>query len=201
MSITPILSNFTGPTKSPDTDTLGSLTDVKTPVQGQGPISWHVEDINGVQSTIDTVAYWVPSAIIRLFSPQIYTKPNPTASLYLDKDGTYLTLATGIHVHFPVQANNNLPFMLTQKAISSQHKSNKLPHSANVNIFQNIFNLLFSSTHDLFRNSTVDVSTSKQFLAPADDAIFKIANWNLTPAQKELILWHYRLDHLAMPHV
>ena len=57
MSIIPILSDFTGPIKPPDTDSLGSLTDVRTPVQGQGPISWHVEDINGVQSTIDTVAY------------------------------------------------------------------------------------------------------------------------------------------------
>ena len=39
MSIIPILSDFTGPIKPPDTDSLGSLTDVRTPVQGQGPIS------------------------------------------------------------------------------------------------------------------------------------------------------------------
>ena len=91
--------------------------------------------------------------------------------------------------------------MLTQKTISSQHKSNKSPHSANINTFQNIFNFLFSSTHDIFCNSTVDVPTSKQFLAPADDTIFKRANWNSTPAQKELLLWHYCLGHIAIPHV
>ena len=67
---------------------------------------------------------------------------NPTASLYLDKDGICLTLATGIHVHISVQATHNLSFMLTQKAISSQRKSNKSPQSANVNTFQNI--LIFS---------------------------------------------------------
>ena len=64
MSITPILSNFTSPIKPSVIDSLGSLTKVKTPVQGQGPIALHVEDINDVQSTIDTVVYWVPSATI-----------------------------------------------------------------------------------------------------------------------------------------
>ena len=113
MSIISILSNITGPIKPLNTDSLGSLTDIKTPVQGQGPISWHVEDINGVQSTIDTVACWVPSATIQLFLSQVYTAVNPTASVYIDKDGICLTLTTGIHVHFQVQATNNLPFMLT----------------------------------------------------------------------------------------
>ena len=78
--------------------------------------------------------------------------------------------------------------MLTQKVISSQHMYNKAPHSANIDTFQNIFNFLFSSTHDQFRNSTVDIPASKQFLAPADDSIFKRANWKLKPDQKELLL-------------
>ena len=98
MSITQILSNFTSPIKPSDIDSLGSLTEVKTPVQGQGPISWHMEDINAVQSTIDTVAYWVPSATIRFFSD---TTINPIASFYLDKDDICLILATGTHAHFP----------------------------------------------------------------------------------------------------
>jgi len=110
-------------------------------------------------------------------------------------------LVDGTHVHFPIQKGNNLPFMLTQKAIASQLKSNKQPHSTNSNLFQNICNFIFTSTHDLFRCSTVDLPSLKQFLAPADDAIFKRANWNLTPAQKELLLWHYRLGHIAMSHV
>ena len=71
-----------------------------------------MKDINSVQGTIDTVAYWVTSATIQL-------------------------------------------------------KSNKLPPSAD-------------------------------FLVAADDAIFKKANWNLTPTQMELLLWHYRLGYIAM---
>ena len=78
----------------------------------QGLISWHVKDINSVQGTIDTVAYYVTSATI-------------------------------------------------------QHKSNKLPPSVD-------------------------------FLVAADNVIFKRANWNLTPTQKELLLWHYRFGYIVM---
>ena len=91
MSITPVLSNFTSPIKKPNIDFLDSITDTKTPVQEQGPISWNVKDIIGVQSIIDTIEYWVSSAIIRLFPPQTNTAVNPTVSLYLDKDGVCLT--------------------------------------------------------------------------------------------------------------
>ena len=35
----------------------------------------------------------------------------------------------------------------------------------------------------------------------AEDAVFKQANINLSPEQKELLLWHYRLGHINIKHV
>ena len=33
------------------------------------------------------------------------------------------------------------------------------------------------------------------------DAVFKQANINLTPKQREFLLWHYRLGHIGIKHV
>ena len=200
-SITPTLTDFTGPLQKPNISSLGSLTSVKTPVDGQGPISWHIEDSNGVRSKIDTTAYYVPSATIRLFSPQVYTTANKTASLHLDHTGLSLTLSNGVTVNFPIQHSNNLPFMLTSKAIADRQKSFKSQHLASSDSFQTITGFLFSSTHDCFRTSVVDYVTASTFLSPADDAIFKKSNWNLDSAQKELLRWHYKLGHINMFHV
>jgi hypothetical protein len=34
-----------------------------------------------------------------------------------------------------------------------------------------------------------------------DDAVLKQANSNLSPEQKELLLWHYRLGHIGIAQV
>jgi hypothetical protein len=69
-SITPIPTDFVnGIIHKAD---LQSLTQVNgtTPVCGQGPVQWPIEDVVGTRRTITTDAYYVPDAGIRLFSPQ-----------------------------------------------------------------------------------------------------------------------------------
>ena len=68
-SITPILLDFTGPVGPCCTEALGSLTEVKTKIDGEGPVAWEIEDMNGVTKTINTTAYYVALAMIRIFSP------------------------------------------------------------------------------------------------------------------------------------
>ena len=200
-SITPVLTDFTDSLSTPNISSLGSLTSAKTPVTGQGPIAWNIEDANGVRSTINTTAYYVPTATIRLFSPQVYTAANPTANLHLDHRGLSLKLATNVTVHFPIQSNNNLPFMLTEQALRERRRSTKSAHVVTTDLFTNICTFFLTSTLDNFRASIIDATTASALLVPVDDAIFQKSNWNLDPAQKELLRWHYRLGHINMPRV
>ena len=70
-SNTPIWLDFTGPIGKWNKESLGSLTQVKTTVDGVGLVLWDIEDINGVAHAIETTAYYVYSATICLFSPQV----------------------------------------------------------------------------------------------------------------------------------
>jgi len=120
-SITPVIEDFTRKLQSPDITDLNQLTG-QAKVIGQGPITWQVEDVNGIQRSIDTTAYYAPSASIRLFSPQVYIGTNKTAKLTLMNSGVEFTLRSGSILKFPLNARSNLPFMLTQNAIKQQRK-------------------------------------------------------------------------------
>jgi hypothetical protein len=203
-SITPLLSDFTSTPSSPDTKSLGSLTSASTTVTGQGPIEWNIEDVHGVRRPLPTTAYLVPTATIRLFSPQVYIKENPkTANLYLNASGIKLTMACGTILSFPIQAGSNLPMMLTQEALTNDRLTSCKPvHVASRVSYLNILAFACTSTYDRFaQDSSFKLSTANAFQSPFDDAVFKKTNWNLTSAQQELLLWHYRLGHINLPHV
>jgi hypothetical protein len=203
-SITPLLSDFTSAPTTPDTKSLGSLTSASTTVTGQGPIEWKIEDMHGVCRPLPTTAYLVPDATVRLFSPQVYIKENPTtSSLHLDSTGITLTMSCGTTLKFPIQEGSNLPIMLTQDALSQSRLSNCKPiHVASRLSYLNIMSFLCTSTFDQFtKEASFRLSNESVFLSPLDDAVFKKANWNLSTAQQELLLWHYRLGHINLPHV
>jgi len=71
----------------------------QTAVNGQGTVTWHIEDANGVRRPISTKAYLVSQAGICLFSPQVYFQENKESPnnphLRLDSAGTSLTLECG----------------------------------------------------------------------------------------------------------
>jgi hypothetical protein len=59
-----------------------------------------------------------------------------------------------------------------------------------------------TSTFDHFTKETnFRLSNECVFQSPLDDAVFKKANYNLSTAQQELLLWHYRLGHINLSHV
>ena len=203
-SITPLLSDFTSPPTTADTKSLGSLTSASTTVTGQGPIEWKIEDMHGVCRPLPTTAYLVPEATVRLFSPQVYIRENPTtASLYLNSTGITLTMACATQLHFPIQDGSNLPIMLTQDALSQSRLTDCKPvHVASRLSYFNVMQFICTSTFDLFtQGSTFKLSNECVFQSPLDDAVFKKSNHNLSTPQQELLLWHYRLGHINLPHV
>jgi hypothetical protein len=176
-SITPIASDFSNGIHKADLQTLKQVNGT-TPVCGEGSVHWKIEDMEGIRRTIITDAYYVPDATIRLFSPQVYIGANKTSKLLIDHTGTSLTLKCGTVLHFPINKSNNLPFMLTEASLRSKNKSNLL---STVNSF---------STHN---NST--------YSSLIDRSVFNRDNYNLNPAQQELLKWHCRWCHCDMNRV
>jgi hypothetical protein len=203
-TITPSLSDFTSKPTQPGTATLRSLTTVQTKVSGQGPIKWDIEDVNGVYKKLRTTSYYVPEATIRLFSPQAYFKSNPSGRLTLDIDGITLHMPCGTDLKFPIQPGSNLPIMLTRQALHWSSSSNvRSSHKPSLNTMSNILSFICSTTYDNFVHGTIFHSQHAGAMAAVinDDAVLKQANSNLSPEQKELLLWHYRLGHIGIARV
>jgi hypothetical protein len=168
-SITPIATDFTTEIAKADLQELRQVNGT-TAVCGQGTVLWPIEDVDGVRRSITTDAYYVPDAGIRLFSPQDYIHKNKTAMLVCNCDGICFTLKCGTVLQFPFNKSNNLPFMLTQKSLRKQKDSHLL---SSVN----------TMTSFAVHNSLLDRS------------IFNRDNFNLNPAQCELLKWHCRWCH------
>ena len=88
-SISPLCNDFLRMKKRSDLSEFKQF-DRKAYVSGQDYVSWAIEDLSGVQERIETPAYLVPDAKIRLFSPQTYICDNPSASLLLNHEGVIL---------------------------------------------------------------------------------------------------------------
>jgi hypothetical protein len=138
-----------------------------TPVCGEGSVHWKIEDVDGIRRTITTNAYYVPDAIIRLFSPQVYIGKNKTSNLLINHTGTCFTIKCGTVLRFPINKSNNLPFMLTDASLHSKNKSNLL--------------------------STVDLSSicnNSPYTSLIDRSLFNRDNYTLNPAQQKLLELH-----------
>jgi hypothetical protein len=145
-------------------------------VCGQGEVNWDIEDAEGTCQRINTDAYYVPDAGIRLFSPQVYINANKNSSMQIDSDGILFTLQCGTILSFPFSQSNNLPFMLTESSLRSR-----------------------KSTHI---TSSISTPSSKSiFTSLIDRSVFNRDNYNLNPSQQELLKWHCRWCHCDLNRV
>jgi hypothetical protein len=172
-SITPISTDFTTEISKADLQELKQVNGT-TAVCGQGTVTWPIEDVDGIRRSITTEAYYVPDAGIRLFSPQDYIRKNTTSNLVCNCDGIRFTLKCGTVLRFPFNKSNNLPFMLTQASLRKQKGSHLL---SSVNKSLGVYNSLI------------------------DRSIFNRDNFNLNPAQCELLKWHCRWCHCDLNRV
>ena len=81
-SITPCPADFIGELQSSRLQSLKQVNGT-TPVYGVGNVLWDIEDFYGTRCSVTTASYFVPSATIRLFSPQVYIGTNDTAKMTL----------------------------------------------------------------------------------------------------------------------
>jgi hypothetical protein len=71
------------------------------PIMGTGTAEWTILDMHGKEATIRTQCYYVPSATIRLFSPQVYHEEEPTSLVRTNHKGIQFGLQTGTILEFP----------------------------------------------------------------------------------------------------
>ena len=178
-TVTPNTRDFVGEIQPAEFGELNSL-DGKIQVHGIGNVEWLIEDMNGTVRVLRTQALYVPSAGVRLFSPQSYFKENLAGSLLCTHDKCALTLPDGDRLEFPYQPGSKLPLMLTESMLRPDQpkKPSSLVHVLNVS----------------------DVSDGEPAVE-AQPSVLSPANLNLTGSQKELLLWHQRLGHADLKRV
>ena len=93
--------------------------------------------------------------------------------------------------------------MLTQEALNKP--KSKCVHVPIQNPIINAMQFLCSTTYAIFMTGTLLYSVDEPSVlvssSAAEAAVFKQANINLSPEQKELLLWHYRLGHINIKYV
>lgn len=171
MSLTPFRSDFIGPIKPVPTKNskLKSLT-ASASILGYGTVKWTIFDLFGNTHTIETTAYFVPEADVRLFSPQSKFQEQEAGSLHLDHKRTVYTSAQGDQFEFPYNCCNNLPLML----LDQSHRS--------------------ASTAGLISSNASILADNPRVLTNVAEE----RNQNLTNAERELLLWHHNLGHVNL---
>ena len=181
-SVTPHVSDFITPIQPADLTTLNSL-DGKISVHGTGQVEWVIQDQNDVKRIVRTTALFIPSAGVRLFSPQSFFMENEAGSLTCTHDLCVLEVPDGTKLEFPWQPKSNLPIMLTESMLSKRVETSTPAHKV-LNLDVGAWK---GNQDDYPREPTPSV------LLPN--------NLNLTGSQKELLLWHQRLGHADLQRV
>ena len=185
-SLSPRREDFIDESFVPLSSSLEGISE-KTAISGKGLVRWKVTDMNGKIGMVITEAYYVPSATIRLYSPQFHFREHSKGSISMDHNTISLCLPPMpenknkvLKLVFPFQQSSNLPLML-----KSDHPD--LPSSFNV----------AASRYGPVSETLETTISSGDFSAFLAD----IENPNLSPAQKELLVWHWKLGHVNMPRL
>jgi hypothetical protein len=189
-SITPVHSDFTSTIQPSNVPVLNNISGT-TAVVGQGTIEWNIQDANGIVKLIQTSAYYVPQATIRLFSPQVYINEDKsnTSEMILKKNGVHLVLSCGARLFFPINCGSNLPVMLTETALNKGNKKGTFT------IFHLQDKLNFQPSADQINLQLLANQLSIFQATILDKSLLSRDNINLSPSSKELLLWHCRLGH------
>ena len=110
-SLTPFWEDFVSPIEDPDIEHMYGLAD-SVAVKGSGWVEWKVRDNLGQVALVRTRAYYVPTATVRLLSPQVYFGLQNGGSCTFDSDNMTMNTPDGLELNFEFQKTSNLPFML-----------------------------------------------------------------------------------------
>ena len=175
-SVTPFKDDFVDKLQTPKSWSMLGIKE-QIDVEAEGWIEWTIRDYEGQVAVIRTRAYYIPEANTRLYCPQQYMDENriqngpQIASCSFNCDSLTHTLADGTELHFPFARGNNLPLMMLDKDVCEPDLSSQAVYT------------LTSSAREA-RDRLEDLLSNR--------------NYNISNAQKELLLWHFRLGHAGM---
>ena len=114
ISITPIKSDFIGSINPSPCENIKGVGDANHTVEGIGLTEWSIYDMNDNVFTIRCLAYYMPPADVRLFSPHTYFDEidcnYSLASVYRRRVSLYLRQLDRTF-EFPCHLHNNIPYM------------------------------------------------------------------------------------------
>jgi len=137
-------------------------------IQGVGTVSWPIRDDFDRTRTVTTQTFHVPDADIRLFSPQRLFQEHQSGRCVIDHLKTSLESPDGGTLEFPCCPSNNLPLMFTDQCEQVGMATSDVPTLDKLEAHGTVFDIIAEK------------------------------NANSTAAQKELLLWHFRLGHAGM---
>ncbi|KAL7468693.1 hypothetical protein ACHAXS_008919 [Conticribra weissflogii] len=140
-------------------------------VEGEGLVQWKVLGQDGDIITLELPGYHIPSASVRLLSPQVVLQNLGGTAIQTVKSFVF-TLDSGVTLEGRYNSSTNLPQLQMAFGDSSS---------------------FWSQTFDFH-----DVQTS-EFAACL--SVVADGNKNLSAAQKDLLVWHHRLSHASVPWV
>ena len=106
-SITPVIEDFIGPICPTMTSIHGLMNETK--VEGIGHVRWNVKDVFSKVMTIETDAYLISNAEVRLFSPQVSLQEKKAGEYIMRWDTMTLRTPEGDELKIPYYHGNNLP--------------------------------------------------------------------------------------------
>jgi hypothetical protein len=170
-SLTPYLEDFQTPLEPSKLDSLLGLNGTAK-IEGVAWVEWEIRDWHGQVAILKTKAYYVPSANIRIFSPQAYFAEYNKGFGWFNHECMKIHTVDDIEITFPY-APNNLPLMYLNEFFTS------------VGLVAGVTApLAFTLRH------TDALSRSQELLHDL--------NVNLKRPQKEVMMWHYRLSHAGL---
>ena len=140
-------------------------------VAGEGIVRWNLQDSLGNPVEIELIGYHIPTAEVRLLSPQVLLK-TVGGSAVMKENKIKFSLDNGYQFSAKFCSRSNLPL---------------IPLAQNQQ--RNFWNEAFGYTV----NNISKINELRSILASD--------NTNLSSSQKELLLWHQRLSHTSLDWV
>lgn len=160
-------------------------------VVGFGTVLTRFRDVNGDDVFLPCLAYHLPTADIRLFSPQTYHRRFGGYSK-VDADGVTMFL-TDHTIHLPLDIGTNLP-MIFDCCVSDKMKTLIGPHVHSNLAFSDDNLDCFGHWNVASERRTVAFNSEYEFYSKiCCPSVGDEANVNLSGPQKELLLWHWKL--------
>ena len=171
--ITPVLGDFVGDLKPTHIEEFKQLSG-NTKDVGKGIVEWEIRDLWNVSKIIRTEAYYIPEAIIRLFSPPAYFQATGGGKYLVEERKMQLNFKEGESLEFPYNHCGNLPLMLTSSQLSNNAAGARM-----------VDDQVHSNSQILITFMSVVEQTNQM-------------NQSLTSSQKELLLLHQKLGHINL---